>query len=230
MAKAYQRMEKARPAKEDNDALTRVERAVVLGSGQEDSAHQDETALNEKKETTSQTLKSLFERGSRAWLFMERVKPGLTKKLAHRWHDPFRIKPKVDEYAYELELPGGVATVHVSRMKPVNEFNNRPTTRLVPNVADGSRLDFKEERLPEDPWVPDQREGEYEVEPILEDRRPLSTSTERSVQEFKVQLVDYEKPTWGPASNLSCGGLLYDYLQNKKHEHRMQMVQVADEG
>lgn len=36
---------------------------------------------------------------------MERVKPRLTKNLARRWQRPFRIKKKVEEFAYELELP-----------------------------------------------------------------------------------------------------------------------------
>ncbi|ETK74049.1 hypothetical protein L915_19085 [Phytophthora nicotianae] len=57
---------------------------------------------------------------------MERVKPGLTMKLAHRWHGPFRIKRKVEEFAYELELPDKSGyrfypVVQVSRLKAVNE-------------------------------------------------------------------------------------------------------------
>ncbi|OWZ12864.1 hypothetical protein PHMEG_00013912 [Phytophthora megakarya] len=45
------------------------------------STHQDgeDTATKSKP-----SKKKLFEEGSRAWLYMERVKPGLTKKLAHR--------------------------------------------------------------------------------------------------------------------------------------------------
>ncbi|KAF1776944.1 Chromo domain-like [Phytophthora cactorum] len=104
-----------------------------------------------------------------AWLYMERVKPGLTKKLAHRWHGPFRIKRKA-----------------------VNEFPSRPRTQLTHNVTEESRLDFDEELLPEDSWEPDRLAGEFEVEAILDDRMPLSTSTERSVREFKVKWVGYE--------------------------------------
>ncbi|KAG2877342.1 hypothetical protein PC129_g24586 [Phytophthora cactorum] len=54
---------------------------------------------------TRPNARSLFEVGSRAWLYMGRVKPGLGKKLAHLWHGPVRIKAKVEEFAYELELP-----------------------------------------------------------------------------------------------------------------------------
>lgn len=44
-----------------------------------------------------------------------------------------------------------------------------------------------------------------------------------------MKLTGYDEPTWEPLSNLSCGGLLFDYLMEKKKENRMQMAQVADE-
>ncbi|GMF59222.1 unnamed protein product [Phytophthora fragariaefolia] len=188
----------------------------------------------EDSNNVARSPKPLFEVVSRAWLFMERVKPGLTKKLAYRWHGPFRIKKKVEDYAYELELPDRSGyrfhpVVHVSRLKPVNEFQSRPTPRLAADISEHPPLDFDEEVLPEDSWEPDQLAGEYEVETILDDKTPLSTSIERPVREFLVKWVVYDEPTWEPASNLSCGGLLYDYLRRKRSEQRFQMVQVADE-
>ncbi|KAG3230895.1 hypothetical protein PI124_g24008 [Phytophthora idaei] len=36
-------------------------------------------------------------------------------------------------------------------------------------------------------------------------------------------------PSWEPVSNLSCGGLLYDYLLERKRDRCLQIVQVADE-
>ncbi|KAG2759104.1 hypothetical protein PC116_g31173 [Phytophthora cactorum] len=39
----------------------------------------------------------------------------------------------------------------------------------------------------------------------------------------------YDEPSWEPVSNLSCGGLLYDYLLERKRDQRLQIVQVADE-
>ncbi|KAE9177913.1 hypothetical protein PF004_g25641 [Phytophthora fragariae] len=178
--------------------------------------------------------RSLFEPGSRVWLYMERVKPGLTKKLAHRWHGPFRIKKKVEEFAYELELPNRSGyrfypVVHVSRLKAVSEFGDRPKVRLAPEVDEESQVDFDEELLPEDSWEPDHPSGEFEVEAILDDRTPISTSTNRAVREFKVKWVGYEEATWEPATNLSCGGLLYDYLRQKRSDRRLQMAQTVDE-
>ncbi|OWY92817.1 hypothetical protein PHMEG_00038022, partial [Phytophthora megakarya] len=211
-AKEYQAVEKARRARIHNERLSRKEQAEVPKDSE---------------------LKSLFQPGSRVWL-CERVKPGLVKKLAHRWHGPFRVKRNVEEFAYELELPDKSGyrfypVVQVSRLKAVNEFRDRPKARLARDVAEEARFDFDEELLPEDSWMPDEVAGEFEVEAILDDRTPMSTSTDRPVRKFELKWVGYESSTWEPASNLSCGGLLYAYLGNKKSEQRLQMVQVADE-
>ncbi|OWY91625.1 hypothetical protein PHMEG_00039715 [Phytophthora megakarya] len=117
--------------------------------------------------------------------------------------------------------------VHVSRLKTVDELGDRPSARLTQDVNEATRLDFDEELLPEDSWEPDRVAGEFEA--ILDDRTPMSTSTERAVREFKVKWVGYDDPTWEPALNLSCGGLLNDYLREKRRGRRLQMVQVADE-
>ncbi|GMF37496.1 unnamed protein product [Phytophthora fragariaefolia] len=119
MSKQYQGTEKARRAKEHNEALGRLERMASSVA------------------------------------VYERVKPGLTKKLAHRWHGPFRIKRNVEEFAYELELPDKAGyrfypVVHVSRLKPVRDDNGRPTAELVDGLGENDRFDFDEELLPDD--------------------------------------------------------------------------------
>ncbi|KAG2761860.1 hypothetical protein PC129_g20002 [Phytophthora cactorum] len=144
--------------------------------------------------------RSLFEVGSRAWLYMGRVNPGLVNKLAHLWYGPFRIKAKVEEFAYELELPDRRGyrfhpVVHVSRLKPVTEFEDRPTVRLAPEVEEKHRTDLDEELLPEDSWEQELATDEFEVEAILDDRVPLSTGTERPVREFKIKWVGYDEPS-----------------------------------
>ncbi|OWZ03556.1 hypothetical protein PHMEG_00024692 [Phytophthora megakarya] len=119
--------------------------------------------------------------------------------------------------------------MHVSLLKAVTEFYDRRKARLARNVAEEARFDFDEELLPEDSWMPDKVAGEFEVEAILDDRTPMPISTDRPGREFEVKWVGYDSTTWEPASNLSCGGLLYDYLRNKKSDQRLQMAQVADE-
>ncbi|KAG3102114.1 hypothetical protein PI124_g7549 [Phytophthora idaei] len=165
---------------------------------------------------------------------MERVKPVLAEKLDHRRQGPFRAQKKVEEYTNALELPDRTRyrfypVVHVPWLKPVYKFESRPATRLTDGITEVSRLDFNKELLPEDSWQPNHLDGEFRVEAILDDRSPLTTTTERSVREFKVKWIDYDEPTWEPMSNLSCGGFLYDYLRRKRSEQRLQMVQVAGE-
>ncbi|GMG17940.1 unnamed protein product [Phytophthora fragariaefolia] len=228
MAKLYQATEKARRAKVHKEALGRLERIAVPVDERSNPTEVGDL-------TSDPTYRPLFEPGSRVWLFMERVKPGLTKKLAHRWHGPFRIKRKVEEFAYELELPDTAGyrfypVVHVSRVKPVRDDNRRPTAELVDGLGEDDRFDFDEELLPEDNWEPAAGDDEYTVEAILDDRWPISTGTGRNQREFYVKWWGYEDPTWEPVSNLSCGGLLFDYLFQRKRENRFQMVQVTDES
>ncbi|POM78674.1 LOW QUALITY PROTEIN: Hypothetical protein PHPALM_3769 [Phytophthora palmivora] len=187
-----------------------------LGGASADSAE----ATAESMRIPAESTKSLFKEGDQVWLFMERR--------------------KVEEFAYELELPDKSGdrfypvihvsqSIHVSRLKKVADAEKRPTTRVVAELEEDQRFDFDEELLPEDSWEPDEGASQYEVEAILDDGFPLSTSTARNERRFKVKWIGYEEPSWEPLSNLSCGVFLFDYLRQKKRENRLQMVQVADE-
>ena len=156
------------------------------------------------------------------------------KFLAHRWHGPFRVKKQVEEFAFKLELPDRSGyrfypVVHISRLKTVTEQGARPTTKSVEGVGDTDRLDFDEELLTEDSWMPDNSSGRYGVEAILDDDTSRPLTTDRSQRKFLVKWVGYDEPTWEPLTNLSCGGLLFDYLRRKNRKNRPQLVKVADE-
>ncbi|OWY91791.1 hypothetical protein PHMEG_00039485 [Phytophthora megakarya] len=136
MAKEYQAVEKSRRARTHNEKLSHKEQVAIPKRVNDDSSDDDSEP------------KSLFRPGSRVWLHMKRVKPGLVKKLARRWH-------AVEEFAYELDLPDKSGyrfypVVHVSRLKAVNEFCAHPKARLARDVAEEARFDFDEELLPED--------------------------------------------------------------------------------
>ncbi|GMF52992.1 unnamed protein product [Phytophthora fragariaefolia] len=176
---------------ERSPAESPVESAITERSPVESPAESESTG-EAPAEFPAESVRSLFKEGDQVWLFMERVKPGLTKKLAHRWHGPFRVKRKVEEFAYELELPDKSGyrfypVVHVSRLKAVKELGERPTTRPRPELNETERFDFDEELLPEDSWEPDENENRFEVEAILDDELPLSTSTSRAQRRFKVK-------------------------------------------
>ncbi|OWZ23632.1 hypothetical protein PHMEG_0001484 [Phytophthora megakarya] len=221
MAQEYQHTEKSRRARLHNNALSKMEKTSLQNEEAEDLTLQDgEGSATKLKTSKKRCSKKEGERGS-------------TWRESNQ--DSQRRSLIGDEFVFELELQDKSGyhfypVVHISMLKPVNEFSSRPTTLLAPEIAEDSRMDFDEALLPEDSWEPDHLAGEYEVEAILDDRRPLQTGTEKSLREFKVKWVGYNEPTWEPASHLSCDGLLYDYLQRKKSEHRFQMVQVADEN
>jgi hypothetical protein len=148
LAKEYQLAEKARRAEIHNSRLSARERGAIPNSADEEDESSTEPA---------EAPASLFKEGDQVWLFMERVRPGLKKKLAHRWHGPFRVKKKVEEFAYELELPDKSGyrfyqVVHVSRLKKMTGLGERPTVTLVDELSEDRRFDFDEELLPEDRW------------------------------------------------------------------------------
>ncbi|OWZ20041.1 hypothetical protein PHMEG_0005593 [Phytophthora megakarya] len=133
MVKEYQATEKARRTKKHNETIPGRERRMRSETGQT-------VTLNEGRLRPEQCLtnRTLMQR-----LYMEQVKPGLTKTLAHRWHGPFRVKKNVEEFVYKLELPDRngyrfYLVVHVSRLKAVDEFGDRPSARLTPDVNEAS--------------------------------------------------------------------------------------------
>ena len=95
-------------------------------------------------------------------------------------------------------------------------------------LQETDRFDLDEELLPKDIWMPDNPSGRYEVEAILDNATSGSTTTDRIQRKFLVKWVGYDEPTWEPLTNLSYGGLLFDYMRQKKRENRLPMVQVAD--
>ncbi|GMF24395.1 unnamed protein product [Phytophthora fragariaefolia] len=205
MANEYQAVEKARRASEHNDFLSRQENAYLPRLRVNESSEGNPDVAEDTSTSVSESPKSLFEPGDRVWLYMERVKPGLTKKLAIVGMDPSQLKGKWKNMRMNWSSRIGVD-------------------------IDSTQWPMCLGFLPEDSWEPDSLAGEYEVEFILDDQRPMETSTRRSVREFLVKWVGYDEPTWEPMTNLSCGVLLYDYLREKPSSQRFQMVQVAEEN
>ena len=100
------------------------------------------------------------------WLYLDRVKDGYARKLAHMWHGLLRVADQCGNYAVRMEIAGTpyrlFPVVHVSKLKLVKVFPERPTNLL--NVDETDRVDFDESLLPEDSWEGDLGEGEFEME------------------------------------------------------------------
>ena len=101
---------------------------------------------------------------------MNRVKEGYARKLAHMWHGSFRVIEKYGDHAVRLEIAGTPYQVfrvaHVSKLKLVRLFPDRPMEQL--RISEAHPVDFDEALLPENIWVGDLAEDEFEVEIITD--------------------------------------------------------------
>ncbi|POM59969.1 LOW QUALITY PROTEIN: reverse transcriptase [Phytophthora palmivora] len=160
-----------------------------------------------------------------------RVKEGYACKLAHMWHDPFRVLELVDEHAVRLEIAGTeyrlFPVVHVSNIKRVRQSPDRPQMRLT--TLDQDRYDFDEALLPQDSWIRDLDKDEYEVEKIVDMRSGRRTRYGRTLREFLVQWKGYDEPTWVNEADLNCGALLYDYLRDRTNRNQFEVMQSHEE-
>ncbi|OWY91550.1 hypothetical protein PHMEG_00039821 [Phytophthora megakarya] len=164
-----------------------------------------------------------IESGSRVWLYLDRVREGYAKKLAHLWHGPFRVAEKIGEHAVRLEIAGSTYSifpvVHVSKIKLVKVFPDRPATRL--NGSERDRVDF-DDLLHEDSWVQDRDPDEHEVERIF-------GSEEWQEDEIWSDLQGIPYPTWINEADLNCGALLYEFLRDRANRNRFGVMQSHEE-
>ncbi|OWZ03222.1 reverse transcriptase [Phytophthora megakarya] len=93
-------------------------------------------------------LQEGFEVGGSVWLYLARVRPGLTKKLAHLWRGPFRIREKSSEFRYPPPGRG---------LKPRAKYPERPSGIIGIPEDD----DFDAALLREDSWEPGEGSGEW---------------------------------------------------------------------
>ncbi|GMF52045.1 unnamed protein product [Phytophthora fragariaefolia] len=173
-----------------------------------------------------------IEVGMQVWLYLDRVKEGYARKLAHMWHGPFRVAAVIDTHAVRPEIAGTeyrlFPIVHTSKLKPVRNFPDRPKVPLV--IIDQDRFDFDEALLPEDSWDTSLAEGEYAVQRITDMRSGCRTRYGRTMREFLVHWRKYQEPTWVDEADVNCGALLHDYLRQQANQHRFNVMQSHEEA
>ena len=168
-----------------------------------------------------------IEVGTQVWLYLDRVKEGYAKKLAHMWHGPFRVADICGDHAVKLEIAGTpyrlFPIVHLSKLKKVKTFPGRPKDQLTIDETD--RLDFDEALLPEDSWENDLEEGEYEVEEILDVRSGRKTRYGRVHRQFLVKWKGHADLSWVDEADLSCGAILQEFERNRVSRNRFEAMQ-----
>ncbi|KAE9174798.1 hypothetical protein PF002_g28950 [Phytophthora fragariae] len=183
----------------------------------------------QKWKELSDRLKSGFHVGDAVWLYIPKVQTGLSRKLAHLWHGPFRIAEMHDDFRVKLKVENtGYRVnpwVHVSRLKPRVLHPKRPSVQIDVDEDD----DFDTALLPEDSWEADNDNDEYEVEKILDLRWSKRTRTSKRVREYLVKWKGYDEPEWLPMSQLRCGALLYGFNKGAKARACFQAMQAGDD-
>ena len=111
----------------------------------------------------------------------------------------------------------------MSKLKRVREFPDRPNNRLTVDEAD--RIDFDECLLPEDSWMRELEEGEYEVEEILESRVDKKTRYGRQRREFLIRWKGHADPSWVDEVYLNCGALLREFEREVTNYNRFDAMQ-----
>lgn len=169
--------------------------------------------------------------GTRVWLYLDRVKDGYARKLAHMWHGPFRVAEVCGDHAARLELAGTpyrlFPVVHMSKLKPVKLFPDRPKVQLM--VGESDRFDFDEALLPEDSWLGELEEGEFEVEKIVDMRSGRRTRYGRIHRQFKVCWKGHPDPDWVDEADLKCGALLQEFERDRVNRSRFEVMQSHEE-
>ncbi|OWZ22673.1 hypothetical protein PHMEG_0002587 [Phytophthora megakarya] len=149
------------------------------------------------------------------------------RKLAHLWHGPFRVAEKINEFSIKLKIAGTeyqiFPVVHVSKLKLVKDFPDRPRMELT--VDEYDRLDFDDIPLPEDCWVRDLGAVEYEIERISDVRSGKKMRFGRIYREFLMHWVGYDKPTWVDEADLNCGAILNAFLRERANRNRCKLMQ-----
>ncbi|KAK1946891.1 hypothetical protein P3T76_000901 [Phytophthora citrophthora] len=129
--------------------------------------HRSEVQTEKWKKLFDQ-LKSGFKKGDSVWLYIPKVQTGLSQKLAHMWHGPFRIEVVHDDFRVKLKVEDTGYRVNpwvrIIRLKARAVFPKRPTSEV---QVDGDD-DFDAALLPEDSWGPDVENNKYEAEKILD--------------------------------------------------------------
>uniref|UniRef100_A0AAV1VNM2 Reverse transcriptase n=1 Tax=Peronospora matthiolae TaxID=2874970 RepID=A0AAV1VNM2_9STRA len=158
-----------------------------------------QAAIQERADRHNEDLEPHeIEVGAQVWLYLDRVKEGYAKKLAHMWHGPFRVAD-------------------------VKTFPERPKDQLT--IEESDRLDFDEALLPEDSWDGDLEEGEYEVEAILDVRSGRKTRYGRVHRQFLVKWKGYPDLSWVDEADLSCGAILQEFERNRVSRNRFDVMQ-----
>ena len=118
------------------------------------------TIARENIQRTQQNMKDQYDRsardpkfmlGDRVWVYTPKTLKGLSRKLMHHWHGPFRIVEKCSPVHFKLRTCDNrlvSITVHANRMKPYYDPDLRP--QAPPSIEMLDEPPIPDNELPDD--------------------------------------------------------------------------------
>ncbi|GMF49729.1 unnamed protein product [Phytophthora fragariaefolia] len=156
---------------------------------------------------------------------------GLANPIADRAdsHNETALPNQIRGWIQSVVVPGSGERELRSQASPhvAWSISYRPQIQLNPDVT--RRLDFDESLLPEDSWIQDPGEDEFEVEKITDMRTGRRTRYGRVYREFLVHWRGYEDPSWVDETDLNCGAVLHEILRGRANRNRFGAMQSHEE-
>eukprot|EP00795_Rhopilema_esculentum_P013630 gene13630-biopygen3615 len=153
--------------------LTNLENAQRIVSSKTQLAQQK---MKEYYDRSSKPV--LYDIGDKVWVFTPKNKKGLSKKLLHNYHGPYRIVAKLSPVHFRLRTldnrPVSVP-VHANRLKPYYDPNDRP---IEPPADFDNSNDLPDNDLPSDSFD----NGLISEEPVI--TRPEETHTPLEIKNY----------------------------------------------
>ena len=150
-----------------------------------------------------------FQIGLQVWLYTPRRRKGLSPKLMHNWHGPFRFISKLSEGHLCLRtLDNNLVTtaVHANHMKLYHDPNDRPI--LLPDVDNVDDQYLKNSDLPPESFT---------AVNDMDEKADPSSSTSRASE------LNHEKDTSSsPPTNVTVFQEQNDESDYRFHAHKLK--------
>ena len=137
-------------------SIAKLRAEIVHNLEQAQSIIKSNTELAQQKMKAYYDLKATpvsYDIGSRVWVYTPKTRKGLSKKLQHNYHGPYRIVAKLSPVHFKLRTvdnrPLSVA-VHANRLKPYYDPADRP---IEPPLPDPPPPELSESDLPSDSFT-----------------------------------------------------------------------------
>ena len=203
-----------------------VEETVIKLQLAKDLAKQNMARVQFRVEGRNPWQSHTFNLGNKVWLYIPRTVKGLTTKLLHRWHGPYRIVEQMSPVNFRLEVTGRPVPliVHQDRLKPYFDPKLRPRENPLLDedleLADIPLNDIPEDSIPAKKHDIIEEDGNgnslppdaFRVEKILKSR------VRHGITEYLLLWQGYPKSdtTWEPEENILDPRLLEHFHSKQK--------------